>query len=43
MAKKVGRIGYYRPNTLRDTKEFTNKCIKCQMYALVSHTPPKRI
>ncbi|XP_042944673.1 uncharacterized protein K02A2.6-like [Carya illinoinensis] len=39
LARKAARVGYYWPNALRDAREFTKRCAKCQNYAPTSHAP----
>ncbi|KAL2246197.1 UNVERIFIED_CONTAM: Retrovirus-related Pol polyprotein from transposon [Sesamum indicum] len=39
LAQKVTRQGYFCPMLLKDSKEFVQRCEKCQKYASQIHTP----
>ncbi|XP_042944810.1 uncharacterized protein LOC122278690 [Carya illinoinensis] len=34
LARKVVRAGYYWPNALKDAREFSKKCVKCQTFKI---------
>lgn len=42
-SQKGCKIGYSWPNALRDGREFTKRCIKCQTYPPISHAPSKEL
>ncbi|XP_042983211.1 uncharacterized protein LOC122312620 [Carya illinoinensis] len=43
LARKAVQAGYYWPNALRDAREFSKRCTKCQTYAIVPHAPPEEL